>query len=178
MGRNKPEPVKAPFQQQQQQTNTYGYFSPYGQQGTQEFLNAPLDFGEPTDVDPGVARRTDLAEQEAENRAESVFGGGAPRFVRQQNLASELRGIRSQGAAEAAQARYMNQQANNAMKERKSLAELARRERLLPQLLQTGGSGTASGYNTQITQPQPGFWQRAGLSAIGGARSALTGGLV
>lgn len=154
MGSSKPKPMQTPYASQQSQTNTYAPVSIAGTPEAQNYLNAPID------VDPGVGRRTDLAEQEAENRYNSAFNFGAPRFAREAGLAKELRDIRGQGAYEAQQANYM-----------KNALELQRRERLLPQILQTGGSGSMSGYNTQIVQPQPGFWQRAALTAIGGAAS-------
>lgn len=166
MGTTKPQPVKTPFQQ----TNTYGSQSIAQTPEAQSFLSTPLDFGDPTNVDPGVGRRTDLAEQEATNRSESAFNAGVPRFLRERALASEQRGIRSQGAAEAQQAQFMNQQGNNARRGMVTQAELARRERVLPQFFQTGSSG----FGTQVVQPQPGFWQRAGLSLIGGARDAAS----
>lgn len=140
--------MQTPFKQE----NTYAPQSIANTPEAQAFLDVPID------VDPGVGRRTDLAEQEAENRANSVFGGGVPDFFRQQALAKEKRGIRSQGAYEAQQAQFGRNQ-----------LELGRRERLLPQILGVGQSG----YNTQIVQPQPGFWHKAGLTAIGGLSSGL-----
>ena len=188
MGRSKPEPVKAPFQQQQQQTNTYGRFSVSDSPEAQSFLSTPLNFGDYSglntnvSVDPGVGRRTDLAEQEAENRNNSAFNSSAPRFIREANLAKEKRDIASQGAAEAQQANYAQQMGQRDLEYRKAqlqgdadrqktLADLQRWQILLPQYMQTGGSGSSSGYNTQIVQPQPGFWQQAALGAIGGISS-------
>lgn len=152
----KPKPMKTPFEQRETQTNTFAPFSIADTPEAQAFLDVPID------ADPGVGRRTDLAEQEAENRANSVFGGGVPQFFRQQALASEKRGIRAQGAAEAREAEV----ARNRM-------ELERRRVLLPQILQTGGSGFSSGFGTQIVQPQPGFLHKAGLAAIGGLSSGI-----
>lgn len=172
MGTTKPQPVKTPFQQQQQQTNTYGTQSIGQTPEAQSFLSTPLDFGDPTNVDPGVGRRTDLAEEEAGNRWDSAFNAGVPSFIRQANRAKELRDIRGQGAYERQQAEFMNQQGNNARRGMVTQAELGRRERVLPQIVQTGGSGSSSGFGTQVVQPQPGFWQRAGLSLIGGASNA------
>lgn len=168
----KPKPFKTPFEQK----NTYGPQSIAPTDEARYFLETPMDFGDPVDVDPGVGRRTDLAEEEATNRWNSAFNAGVPNFIREANMAKELRGIRSQGAYEAQQARYMNQQANNAMRERKTMAELGKRERILPQLFQTGSSG----FGTQIVTPPPSFWHQAGLKLIGGAadagRMAATGG--
>jgi len=143
----KPKPMQTPFAQ----TNTYAPQSIAQTPEAQAFLDVPID------VDPGVGRRTDLAEQEAENRANSVFSGGVPGFFRERALESEKRGIRAQGAYEAQSARAQ-----------KNALELGRRQSLLPQILQTGSSG----YGTQIIQPQPGFWQQAALKLIGGASNA------
>lgn len=175
----KPKPMRAPFEQQQQQTNTFAPMSVADTPEARSFMETPLDFGSELNVDPGVGRRTDLAEQEAGNRWDSAFMAGVPSFIREANRAKEMRGIRSQGAAEAQQAQFANQQANNALRERRTMAELERRRILLPNIMQTGGSGTSSGFGTQIVQPQPGFWHKAGLAAIGGAGSAarmMTGG--
>jgi hypothetical protein len=189
MPSKQPKPMQTPFAQQQaqqqQQTNTYAPFSIAGTPEAQAFLSAPLDFGAETNVDPGVGRRTDLAEQEVENRYNSAFGGGVPSFIREMNRARELRGVRSQGAAEAREAEYVNQQANNQRRQAMTMAELERRRLLLPQILQTGGSstgsGSTSGYGTQIVQPQQGFWHKAGLGLISGAadtaRLIATGGM-
>ena len=173
MGSKTPKPQQAPFQSQQQQTNTYAPQSIGETPEAQRFLSQPLDFGDAVDVDPGVAQRTDLAEQEFENESESAFNTGVPRFIRQGNRAQGLRDIRSRGANEAASARFLNQQGNNAMRERRSLAEVGRLERVLPQIYQTGGSGSTSGFNTQFPQSQPGFWQRAALGAIQSAGSTI-----
>src|SRR5688572_3448957 len=67
MGSTKPQPVKTPFEQNQREatTNTYGSYSVAGTPEAQAFLSQPLDFGDPTNVDPGIGRRIDLDEQEA-----------------------------------------------------------------------------------------------------------------
>jgi len=157
MGGSKPKPMQAPFQQQQNQTNTYGSYSIADTPEAQQYLNAPLDFGKPVNVDPGVGRRTALAEQGINNRYDSGFMSGIPAWLRDINRNKELREAQGQGAYEDQQAQYLNQQANNQLTQQKTLANMARLERLLPQILQTGGSGTASGYNTQILPGQPGF---------------------
>lgn len=144
----KPKPMKTPFQQ----TNTYAPQSISGTPEAQAFLDVPID------VDPGVGRRTDLAEQEAENRWDSAFMSGVPSFIRERNRASEIRGIRSQGAADARSAQFD-----------KNRLELMRRQALLPNILQTGSSG----FGTQIVQPEPGFLHKAGLAAIGGLSSGF-----
>ncbi len=193
MGGSKPKPVQTPFENKQQTTNTYGRFSVADSPEAQEFLNTPLDFGseinlKPVSVDPGVGRRTDLASQAAENRANSALSFGVPRFIREANAAKEQRDIRDQGAAEAQQAEYANQMGNNQLmaqqgafnnnlKAQRTAAELERRRLLLPQYLQTGGSGSSSGYNTQLTQPQPGFLSSFGAGLGSGIGGALAGPL-
>lgn len=202
MGSSKPKPMQTPFQQQQQQTNTFGTYSIGDTPEAQNFLGVPLDYGQgaysgeaykdiPTefDIDPGVGRRTDLAEQGVSNRYNSAFMSGVPSWIREINRNKELREVQERGAYERQQAEYGRGQLRTAaatqraqmrdaaelqkagMAGRATEADLARRERLLPQILQTGGSGTASGYGTQIVQPQPGFWQRLALTAVGGASS-------
>jgi hypothetical protein len=220
-----------PFQQQQQQQTTYAPFSLTGSQEAKDFLNAPLDFGGGNyggnayqdytndaykdikndfkfNIDPGAGRRTDLAEQAAQNRWNSSFFGGMPQEYRQLLRDSETRQIRGQGAAEAQQAEYQRQNAQQqadyqsslaraGMRDagelnrarlrdeseraragmldqaasQQTLANLGRYERLLPQILQTGGNSASSGYNTQIMPGQQGWFgsllQGAG-SAIGG----------
>src|SRR5262245_9116553 len=169
-----PKPQRAPFAQEQ--TNTYAPYSVAETPEAQAFLNTPLDFGDETNVDPGVGRRTALAEQEANNRYNSaVTFGGVPDFIREMGRAKELRDIRGQGAYEAQQAEYANQQGNNARRTMKTEAELERRRLLLPQILQTGGA--ASGYGTQFPQSQPSFLRQVGLGLIGGARQAATFGM-
>ena len=168
MGSSKPKPSPPlPYAQQQQQTNTYAPYSVANTPEGQAYLNAPLDFGQDFNVDPGVGRRTALAEEGVNNRYNSDFNAGVPAWIREINRNKELRDVQGQGAYEAQQAEYLNRQGNNAIRGQQTTANIARLERLLPQILQTGGSGSASGYNTQITQPQPGFWQRAALSVIG-----------
>ena len=179
MPSKQPKPQQAPFEQKQQETqqqvNTYAPFSVADTIEGMRFQNVPLDFGNETNVDPGVGRRTALAEEEVENRYGSALSFGVPGFIRRMNQAKEIRDVQAQGAYEAQNAEYLNQQGNNARRAAVTQAELARKERLLPQIVQTGGSstgsGSTSGFNTQIVQPQPGFWQRAALTAIGGASS-------
>lgn len=173
MGSSKPKVYQLPQQQTQQQTNTFAPFSIANTPEAQNFLNTPLDFGDPVNVDPGVGRRTDLAEQEVENRYNSGLNFGVPSFIRQANQAKELRDIRGQGAYEAAQANYANQQANNALRAQKTAAELDRRRILLPQILQTGGTGSSTGYTSTLGQPQPGFLQSLALSAVGGLSNGV-----
>jgi hypothetical protein len=134
MSKPKPQPVQAPFQQNN--VNTYGTMSIADTPEAKAFLDVPLD------IDPGVGRRGDLAEQEMSNRWNSAFAQGVPEHIRMQQQDAERRNIRSQSAAEAQQAEYA-----------KNLMELERRKTLLPQIVQTGGN--SSGFNTQIVQPQP-----------------------
>lgn len=143
----KPKPIKTPFQQ----TNAFTPQSIAGTPEAREYLDVPVD------VDPGVAQRTDNARQEVEDRWNSSFNAGTPGFVRDLAMGKEMRDVNARGAQESQQANYMT----NALK-------LQRRERLLPQILQTGSSG----FGTQVVQPEPGFWHKAGLSLIGGAANA------
>jgi hypothetical protein len=174
MGAGKPQAVKAPFQQQQTQTNTYAPFSIAGTPEAKSFLEAPLDFGDPVNVDPGVGRRADLAEEEVADRYESSFMSGVPAYIRNANRAKEVRDVRGNAAYERQQADFMNQQANNLLREKASMADLERRRLLLPQILNTGGSGSSSGFNTQVTQPQPGFLSSLARGIGAGAAGAAT----
>lgn len=143
MGSKKPQTVTLPQQQQSQQyvSNSFAPMSIADTPEAQAYLDSPID------VDPGVGRRTDLAEQDLQNQWNSSFMSGVPAFIRQQQRQSGERQIRSQGAAEAQQAEFAKNQ---------QLA--ARRERLLPQIVQTGGTqtGSQSGYNTQLVPQQSG----------------------
>lgn len=140
---SKPKPVQTPFKDEK----TYGYQS---QDANNPYVKAYMDTK--TGVDPGVGRRTDLAEQQSENEWNSAFASGLPVNVRMQMRDAERRRIRSQGAAEQQQAEY----AGNQM-------ELAKRAALLPQLVQTGSSG----YNSQV--PQGGGGGLASSLISGGA---------
>jgi len=124
--------TKAPFERNTK--NTYGFesFDPNNQ-----FVKDYMDT--PTNVDPGAARRTDLREQENSNRWNNAFTAGLPAHVRMALQDSEGRKIQSEGAYEQQQAEYNRNQ-----------LELAKRSRLLPQLVQTGGQ--QSGYDTSVTQ--------------------------
>src|SRR5262245_26098468 len=113
----KPKPVQAPFQQQQQQENTFAPISIAGTPEARALLDVPLDIETDFDVDPGIAGRTDLQLQESENRANSAFNTGVPRFARDLALAKEQREIRSQGAADMRQAQYMKKQLESGAKE-------------------------------------------------------------
>lgn len=205
MGSSKPKPIQTPYSGQQ--SNTYSYMSPLaaGSPGVSDYLSTPLNFGDPNayggeaykdiktsfDIDPGVGRRTDLAEQSFLNQSNSAFNAGMPKEYRDLQRQSGLRAIRGQGAAERQQAEYGRQQLENQASVTRAqmrdagelaranlgsniatqgtLAELQRRRDLLPQLVQTGGSN--SGYGTQIMPGQQGWFgsllQGAG-SAIGG----------
>jgi hypothetical protein len=177
-----------------------------GSPGVENFLGLPLNFGDPnayqgkayedipTDfqVDPGVARRHDLAEQDIADRYNSAFNSGVPTFIRQANMEKELRAERANAATEDQEAQYQNQQLKNQalttraqMQDQAELnkanignniaaqttaADLERRRLLLPQLVQTGGNTSGSGYGTQVVQ-QPGFLQNLS-GAIGQIGSA------
>lgn len=181
-----PKPQQAPFQQQQSQqtqgttTNTYGTQSVANTPEGQAFSNIDLDFGSPMDVDPGVGRRTALAEERAGYESDNAFNAGIPREYRQMLRDSTVRDIRGRGAAESQQAQFLNQQGNNAMRGQRTNAALARGERLLPQIVGLGSTstgnmtGSSSGFNTQFPQSQPGFWQRAALGLIQNAGQAAT----
>lgn len=156
MGGGKPKVYNLPFQQQQ--TASYG---PVGY-GSGPEVQAFLD--EPINVDPGVGRRTDLAEQEASNYWDSAFQSGVPKWIRDTQRQSQQRQIRSQGAYESQQAESQN-----------AALRLARRERLLPQIMQLGGA--SSGYNSQLYEPRRSpLWDVLQGFATG-AGSALTGGI-
>lgn len=129
-------------------TNTFGFqsFDP-----NNEFVKRYLDT--PTAIDPGARQRTDLAEQESQNRWNSAFMGGVPEQVRMMNMERSGRDIRRQGADEQQAAKY-----------RQGMLELQKNERMLPQLVQTGGTttGKSTGFNSVFSQP--GFFGRLGNS--------------
>lgn len=156
MGGGSPKPVKTPFEQRQ--TNTFAPVSVAGTPEAKALLDVPLDFAE----DPSAGSRTNIAEQEAQHRWDSAFMSGVPSFIREQAKERELRDIRSRGSAEQAAAEAD-------AKNRRIMTELERRRQLLPQIAQT--SGLSSGFNTQLTQPQPGF-----LSSFGQGFGAGLGG--
>lgn len=158
MGRPKPQPLPFDNRSNATSTNTFGYMSPSRDDpNVQAYLDAPLD------PDPGASRRGQLAEQDLENRWNNAFTAGIPQQVRMMMEGSERRKLGEQTGADMRQARY---QAN--------LGNLARQERLLPQLVQTGGtqSGMSSGF--QSVPGQQGFWGQLGQSLLGGA---IGGGL-
>lgn len=179
MGGSKPQPIKTPFQEAREQSNTYGTISIADSPEAQALLDVPLDFGGDGDfeVDPGVGRRTDLAEQETRNRWDSAFMGGVPREYRTMLRDAELRQVRGQGAAEAQQAEYTRKQAENQAKTQaatqKTLTDLERKRQLLPNVVQTGGSSTGSGFGTQVSQPQPGFLSSFAQGLGGGIIGAI-----
>jgi hypothetical protein len=139
--------AKLPFQSTT--TNTFDFKSPdQNDPNVKDYLG--VDIG----VDPGVGRRTALNDQAASNRWNSSFMAGVPAELRMRMQGAERREIGAQGAAEGQQAEYDQ-----------NMLELARRERLLPQLIQTGG--TSQGYQTQAG---------AGLSGILGGLGGAAGG--
>lgn len=121
-------PKKLPFSNTT--TNTFDYKSPDANDPNVKAYT-DVDIG----VDPGVRRRTALNDQAAENRWKSAFMSGVPASLKMQLQGQERREIGAQGAAEEQGAEYQQ-----------NILELARRERLLPQLIQTGG--TSQGYQT------------------------------
>jgi hypothetical protein len=131
-----------PFENNTQ--NTFGWQSaPQDNPYVQAYQNTPVE------IDPGSRQRTDLAEQQSQNRWNSAFAMGIPEQVRMMMQGSEQRQIAQQGADEQQQAKY-----------RQNALELQKKERLLPQLTQTGGK--SSGFNSVYSQP--GFFGRLGNS--------------
>ncbi len=159
MGANQPRAVRTPYEgtQSQATTNSYGFAS---QDPNNPFVQAYLDA--PIDTDPGVARRADVAEQAMQNRWNSAFASNIPQALRMQQMDTESRNLRAEAAAQQQQAEYLRNALN-----------LSRAERLLPQLVSTGGSttGSQSGFGTQIGTPQGGFWN----SFTGGLGGSLGG---
>ena len=140
----KTKTVQTPFEQK----TSYGWFGmPQDDPNVQRYMGRQID------IDPGVGRRTDLAEQAMENRWNSGFTDGIPQHVKMRMQDSERRAIQGQGAAEAQQARYAQQG-----------MELARDESMLPKLMQTGGSG----FNSQAVQSQSPWG-----AILGGAMSMI-----
>lgn len=144
----KPKPTVSqnlPFSSNSTQTtaNTYGTAGISDTPEAKEYLAQADAFN----VDPGVGRRSDLQEQEVENQYNNAFAQGVPSFIRMRQRDAALRGVRSDAAAAQQQAEYTRQG-----------VRLGARERLLPQIVQTGSTGTSntSGYNTQLIQPQSG----------------------
>ena len=161
MGAPKPKSVQTPYAGTSSgtQTNTFGYMSQDPEnQYVKAYMNAPID------VDPGVGRRYDLAEQEEGNRWDSGIMSGMPAHLREAYKQSSARKLRSEGAAQAQQAEYM-----------KNALQLQRAGSLLPQMVQTGGSqtGSQSGYGTQVMPGQKPFWQDALMSAGQAAMSFI-----
>lgn len=129
---------KLPFEKNEQQstTNTFGWQSmPQDNPFVQAFMNTP------TMIDPGARQRTDLEEQDNENRWNSAFMSGVPEQVRMMNRDASQRGIRQQGVNAQQQARYQQ-----------GALDLQKYGQLLPQLTQTGGTSTGktSGYESQM----------------------------
>lgn len=84
---------------------------------------------------------------------------------------SELNRAQGLDAAELNRARMLDQAT-----QARTMADLERRRLLLPNIVQTGGSGSSSGHGTQLTQPQQGFWSSFGGglgSGLGSSISAL-----
>lgn len=117
---------------------------------------------EDIEIDPGAQQRTNLAEQESGNKWNNAFTAGIPKLQRMMAQGAEQRGIRQQGAYDQQDAKY-----------RQNALSLARRERMLPQLVQTGGTSTsdASGFNS--SPGQNGFWN----TMVGGVARGLGGAL-
>lgn len=140
---------KLPFENKT--ANTFGWqsFDP-SNQFVRDYMNA--DIG----VDPGAKQRTDLAEEASQNQWNSAFMAGVPQQVRMMNMEASQRGIRREGAQAQQQAQYQQR-----------MLDLARKERMLPQLVQTGG--TSTGFQSQASQG-------GGLgNLLGGAGGAMAG---
>jgi hypothetical protein len=133
MSKPKPQVVQTPYQGNT--SNTFGTASIADTPEAKALMDVNLD------IDPGVGRRADLAEQGMQNRWNSAFNSNVPTLLRQQNQESDRRQIQAQGGAEAQQAEYA-----------KKMMDLERRKWMLPQVVQTGGS--SSGFNSQAFQPQ------------------------
>ena len=159
-----PKPQKMPSESTSDSsgstTNTYGFMS---QDANNPFVKAYMDA--PINVDPGAAQRTDLAEQSAQHRWGGGFGGGVPELLRMRNQGAEQQQIAAQGAHDQQSANYAQ-----------SMADLQRKQNLLPQLVQTGGTqqgqSKTTGYTSQFG-PQNGF-----LSSLAGGAGAALGGFL
>ena len=156
MGSSSPKAMQTPYSgnSTSTQTNTYGYSS---QDPTNPYVRAYQDT--PVDVDPGVQRRADLAEQQMENEWNSAFNSAIPQTVRQQNIDAGRRSLRAEAADQAQAAEYQ-----------KNSLQMQKNALLLPTLTNTGGTsvGSQSGFNTQLAQPGQSPW--AGI--LSGAASA------
>lgn len=136
---------KLPFENKT--SNTFGFES---QDPNNPFVKAFMD--SPVNPDPGAGRRGQLAEQASENRWNNAFTAGIPQYLRMRLQGAERQDIQDSTAADERQAAYQAQ-----------LAELAKRQQLLPQMVQTGG--TSSGFQSQY---QPGLFGQLLNSAVGG----------
>lgn len=125
---SKPKTMQLPFENK----NSYGFMS---QDPNNPFVKAYMDA--PIEVDPGAAQRTDLAEQSAQHRWGGGFAAGLPEAYRLRNQGAESQQIRAQGARDQQTATYAQQ-----------MADLQRKQSLLPQMVQTGSTG----YNSQQQQ--------------------------
>lgn len=111
------------------------------------------------ETDPGVERRTQLAQQASRNRWNSAFLGDVPDFVRMKNMQAEQRGIAQEGAADMRAAQFQKQG-----------LEFARNSAFMPQLVQRGGK--SSGFQSQYS---PGLFGQVLSSFAGGLGGGLGG---
>ncbi len=153
MKKPKPEVIQTPYQQNQ--VNTYGTASIADTPEARAYLDMPID------LDPGVGRRADLAEQEMRNKWNSAFAQGIPAHLRMRQQDAEARDIQAQHAAESQQANYA-----------KTLIGLERRKDLLSHIVQT--SGQSSGYGSQVLPAQPSIWNSIAQGAAGALVGAMT----
>ena len=128
--------------------NTFGYQSMPGidpNKAVSDFQNFDIN------IDPGAEQRKALRDQSTENRWNNDFTSGIPSQLRMALQSQDQRANQQMSDYERQNALYA-----------KSGMELARKQSLLPQLTQTGGS--SQGYQSQSFQ-QPSILQ----SVIGAA---------
>lgn len=156
----KPKPQSLPFESHGRTTASGTTENRYGTAGISDTPEAKayLEQADAFDVDPGVGRRSDLEEQEVENQYNTAFAQGIPAFIRMRQRDSALRGVRADAASARQQAEYTRQG-----------VRLGARERLLPQVVQTGSSSTGTG-----TSDTTGFNTAQGQS--GGLLNTVIGG--
>ena len=113
-------------------------------------------------IDPSIQQRSDLAQQESENRWNNDFTSGLPTHVRMRLQGAENRAIAQGSNYERQQGEYL-----------KNNLEFAKRQALLPRLVQTGG--TSNGYNSQAVTTET-IWgrllSRAQQAAAGAAMAS------
>lgn len=142
----KVQTVQNPYQNTT--TNTFGYQSMPGvdaNKAVEDYQNYQIN------LDPGANERRILRDQATNNKWENAFASGIPTQLRMALQGEEQRGNQQVSDFDAQNAQYAKQG-----------MELARKQSLLPQLTQTGG--TSNGYTSQTIQT-PSIWS----SIIGAA---------